>query len=720
MADLRIVDTPVLLQESITDDVKMPTGGLGNFSIRLGDIVWYVVTKEQLANKNYVDLSSKGVKDSLDVHITDKANPHNVTKAQVGLGNVDNTADVDKPVSNAVTNALIGKSDKTDTYTKNETDNRIAALASTTFAGHKGYATLADAQAAQSSLVINTVVEVTNDSDVTKNGVYLWNGTTLTKSNNDVLGQARASIRAEIRAINQAVFDSKTINKLDPNSLLNGYEVYGDGTLRAESNSVVSNLIDVRNSRFVTISGLQANLSINRYCRFLDDENKLINFNTINMNDATLSVPTNATWLQITLKQRNTDTLDLSKAQVELSNNKSTYVAFIQGDIIGLHGTHIKQNPMLFDYLSIGKNLFDKSKAILGYEVYGDGTLSAYPGAVASDYLIVNGLSQITLSGLQNNTEFNRYYAFYDSNKTSILMGKFTSNTVTITVPSNAKYFRFSLLQRTATTFDGGNTVQVESGSTATSYEAYKQGINSINGIEIVKSLPTTPSNISRAYGAKYLFFGDSITETSNVEQGIFTDTAYRSNWTKFAKDMLKMSDFKNYARSGASFIEYNGQLTWQKISHQVNTAITNAENPDIIVLACGTNDGNINLGSYETAMSKDIASLDMSITAEAMRWALYQISKNFHNAICFYSTQLQRADVEPTEREAANSLMVKLAKRYGFNIIDCMNESGIVRDFEVWQANGRYLSDGLHPNIAGQQVQANYIVSQIIERMTY
>ena len=107
MADLRIVDAPVLLQESITDDVKMPTGGLGNFSIRLGDIVWYVVTKEQLANKNYVDLSSKGVKDKLDSHIADKANPHQVTKEQVGLSNVDNTADIDKPVSNATKSAII-------------------------------------------------------------------------------------------------------------------------------------------------------------------------------------------------------------------------------------------------------------------------------------------------------------------------------------------------------------------------------------------------------------------------------------------------------------------------------------------------------------------------------------------------------------------------------------------------------------------------------------
>ena len=150
MTDLRIVDAPVLLQESITDDVKMPTGGLGNFSVRLGDILWYVITKEQLANKNYVDLSSKGVKDSLDEHIADKANPHQVTKAQVGLGNVDNTADIDKPVSNAVSSAIITatndmatkayvnqkdnlKADKattlsgygiTDAYTKDDTYNR--------------------------------------------------------------------------------------------------------------------------------------------------------------------------------------------------------------------------------------------------------------------------------------------------------------------------------------------------------------------------------------------------------------------------------------------------------------------------------------------------------------------------------------------------------------------------------------------------------------------
>ena len=132
MTDLRIVDAPVLLQESITDDVKMPTGGLGNYAISLGDIVWYVVQKEQLASKNYVDTSSKGVQYKLDTHIADKTNPHQVTKAQVGLGNVDNTADIDKPVSNAVSSAIITAT--TDMATKayvNSKDGDLTTLTTT-------------------------------------------------------------------------------------------------------------------------------------------------------------------------------------------------------------------------------------------------------------------------------------------------------------------------------------------------------------------------------------------------------------------------------------------------------------------------------------------------------------------------------------------------------------------------------------------------------------
>ena len=48
-------------------------------------------------------------KNTMDLHISNTNNPHSVTKAQVGLGNVDNTSDLDKPISTATQTALNGK-----------------------------------------------------------------------------------------------------------------------------------------------------------------------------------------------------------------------------------------------------------------------------------------------------------------------------------------------------------------------------------------------------------------------------------------------------------------------------------------------------------------------------------------------------------------------------------------------------------------------------------
>ena len=61
-------------------------------------------------------------KGTMDTHIANTSNPHKVTKAQVGLGNVNNTSDLNKPISTATQNALNLKADKTTTYTKTETD----------------------------------------------------------------------------------------------------------------------------------------------------------------------------------------------------------------------------------------------------------------------------------------------------------------------------------------------------------------------------------------------------------------------------------------------------------------------------------------------------------------------------------------------------------------------------------------------------------------------
>tara|TARA_R110000772_G_scaffold100223_2_gene200398 strand:- start:1747 stop:3003 length:1257 start_codon:yes stop_codon:yes gene_type:complete len=53
----------------------------------------------------------------LSIHINNNNNPHNVTKSQVGLSNVDNTSDINKPISTATQTSLDGKVDDSQVLT---------------------------------------------------------------------------------------------------------------------------------------------------------------------------------------------------------------------------------------------------------------------------------------------------------------------------------------------------------------------------------------------------------------------------------------------------------------------------------------------------------------------------------------------------------------------------------------------------------------------------
>lgn len=89
------------------------TGETGKIYVSLDDNLTY-----RWSGSTYIEISkslglgetattaypgSKGKKNADDIaaHKIDYSNPHRVTKVQVGLGNVDNTSDLDKPVSNA-------------------------------------------------------------------------------------------------------------------------------------------------------------------------------------------------------------------------------------------------------------------------------------------------------------------------------------------------------------------------------------------------------------------------------------------------------------------------------------------------------------------------------------------------------------------------------------------------------------------------------------------
>lgn len=76
------------------------------------DLNTEIMERENADEEIHLILNQKTDQDDFLNHINDHDNPHQITKSAIGLGNVDNTADINKPVSNAVQSALNLKEDK--------------------------------------------------------------------------------------------------------------------------------------------------------------------------------------------------------------------------------------------------------------------------------------------------------------------------------------------------------------------------------------------------------------------------------------------------------------------------------------------------------------------------------------------------------------------------------------------------------------------------------
>lgn len=102
-----------------TDDEKEA------LSAKQGKILNELIVKlsETLQNTSGdINESINDVLSNLTAHKNDKDNPHKVNKTQVGLGNVDNTSDVDKPISTATEMRLSALDNALDTHTGNKSN----------------------------------------------------------------------------------------------------------------------------------------------------------------------------------------------------------------------------------------------------------------------------------------------------------------------------------------------------------------------------------------------------------------------------------------------------------------------------------------------------------------------------------------------------------------------------------------------------------------------
>lgn len=98
---------------------KLNSGLNGDITNALNEAKAYTDAAKTALEKLIQDSDNKVIKESLDAHIGNKSNPHKVTKAQVGLGNVQNLAPADMPVSTAQAAAI---ADAKAAGTKAQTD----------------------------------------------------------------------------------------------------------------------------------------------------------------------------------------------------------------------------------------------------------------------------------------------------------------------------------------------------------------------------------------------------------------------------------------------------------------------------------------------------------------------------------------------------------------------------------------------------------------------
>lgn len=146
-----------------------------------------------------------GVQDNLDDHIADTANPHGVTKSQVGLSNVDNTSDASKPVSTLQKAAIDAVQDNLDSH-EADVSNPHAVTKAQVGLGNVDNTSDADkpVSTAQQSAIsgvqsnLTTHVEdVSNPHEVTKSQVGLGNVDNTSDANKPISSATQTALNGK-------------------------------------------------------------------------------------------------------------------------------------------------------------------------------------------------------------------------------------------------------------------------------------------------------------------------------------------------------------------------------------------------------------------------------------------------------------------------------------------------------------------------------------------
>lgn len=180
---------------TLNDDL---TAEISNRGTADGILQGNIDTLSGTVSDNYTTLDGKigDNKTAIDNHIADKTNPHEVTKSQVGLGNVDNTSDLNKPISTATQNALDGKVPTSRTVNSKALTSDITLTASDVDA-LPDTTTINDLTTAEQQSALNSGANSTNIGQIATNTqAILTEATNRQNADNNLQSQIDALVVA--------------------------------------------------------------------------------------------------------------------------------------------------------------------------------------------------------------------------------------------------------------------------------------------------------------------------------------------------------------------------------------------------------------------------------------------------------------------------------------------------------------------------------------------
>ena len=525
------------------------------------------------------DVSSEDTvaRDTIDNHKLDKNNPHNVTAEQVGLGNVNNTADLDKPISTAVQTALDDKANSKHTHNKsditdfpnslpanggnadtvngfgvaeyvttlpegeyyteaariNTRDKKIESCDTSNLkVGLADYATNADY-----AINSNTVNNHTVDSDVPANAVF----TDTTNSDVTIVGNP-----VQIDGLQGGVpFSEITVSgkNLIPSDYMTKSGTYNGVTVTVKNDG----RFDVNGTptqSFTVLSFAPSKYYLEGGKKYTFSCSHIYNVNTFNIfvriyNKDGVQIKGISTYpTTITANDGDyfvwslwaVENYEISATDVEVQLEYGTVATAYEPPITGRELTVNVSGKNLLQKMT------DKTIGGLHYSPNGDGSVSVtgtqtaenYPGITSTSGMLLKA-GKYTLSG---GTERLQITALDVGTNTVIARSKIAPATFSI---DNDKYIRIYVYSSGAynsQTFDDVLYPQLEIGTAATEYEPYH---GSATTITPTSNPYTIPNDIRQQEGLNNI----SVSEGEISVVGVRKNAALKKIWDETGMDLL-------------------------------------------------------------------------------------------------------------------------------------------------------------------------------------